>query len=292
MAKDILHNNLFLLVHYKMEKSFLSQVEEGERFGFGKNWSAFLKTLDDTKINYAVESLTAMLKTGDLKGRSFIDVGSGSGLSSLVAYTIGANVFSFDFDKNSVACTNYLKNKYKDDRYTNSWEVTEGSVLDGDFIRDLGQFDVVYSWGVLHHTGSMYQAFENVCLLCKPGSLLFISIYDDWGIQSKAWRWVKKMYNKNIILRSMVKMVFIPYFILRGLASDIKHLKNPVKRYTGYKAQRGMSVYYDWIDWLGGYPYEVATPEQLEDFFTSRGFKVVNTKYKATPCNEVVFQKL
>lgn len=281
-----------LFVHYEMEKDFIDQIEEGERFGFGKNWAVFLKTVDDSKIDYSIKSLTSMLKTDDLKGRSFIDVGSGSGLSSLAAYKTGANVFSFDFDKNSVGCTNYLRAKYKHDEFKNTWEVTEASVLDNDFINGLGNFDIVYSWGVLHHTGNMYQAFENVATLCKTGSLLFISIYDDRGIESKFWRFVKKMYNKNIILKSMVKVIFIPYYASRGFVSDIIRLKNPVRRYTDYKVERGMSIYYDWIDWLGGYPFEVASPAELEDFFKSRGFKVINTRYKAAPCNEVVFEKL
>jgi 2-polyprenyl-3-methyl-5-hydroxy-6-metoxy-1,4-benzoquinol methylase len=275
-----------------MEKSFISQVEEGERFGFGENWSHFLKTIDESRINIAVDSLAAMLMTKDLKGKSFIDVGSGSGLSSLAAYRMGANVFSFDFDKNSVACTQTLRAKYKTDQQTNSWEVKEGSVLDADFVNSLGKFDIVNSWGVLHHTGDMYKAFENVCTLCNSGSLLFIAIYDDWGTASKVWRFIKKLYNKNVVGRTVVKLCCVPYYILRGLASDIKHMKNPVKRYTEFKSSRGMSFYYDLIDWIGGYPYEVATPAQLEAYFTEKGFKVINTKYKAAPCNEVVFQKL
>jgi 2-polyprenyl-3-methyl-5-hydroxy-6-metoxy-1,4-benzoquinol methylase len=68
---------------------------------------------------------------------------------------LGAKVYSFDFDSNSVECTQILKNKYHIEN--NSWRVDEGSVLDLDYLTKLGKFDIVYSWGVLHHTGKMWK---------------------------------------------------------------------------------------------------------------------------------------
>src|SRR6185369_14036983 len=132
-----------------------AEVNAGERFEFGKNWSRFLALLDERRIKEAEDSLKRMLEVETLEGKSFVDVGSGSGLFSLAARRLGAKVHSLDYDPNSVACTAELKRRYFPNDL--SWRVEEGSALDRKYLASLGTFDVVYSWGVLHHTGKMWQ---------------------------------------------------------------------------------------------------------------------------------------
>src|SRR5438105_4018862 len=142
-----------------------AEVAAGERFTFGENWAAFLAVLDESRIAAAENSLREMLETSDLKNKTFLDIGSGSGLFSLAARRLGATVRSFDYDPASVACTRELKTRYflKDE----DWTVGTGSVLDADYIKALPKFDVVYSWGVLHHTGQMWLALEHAGTLVK-----------------------------------------------------------------------------------------------------------------------------
>jgi 2-polyprenyl-3-methyl-5-hydroxy-6-metoxy-1,4-benzoquinol methylase len=279
-----------------VEQGMLEQADAARpgsdaRFAFGKNWERFLRVLTDERIAEAERSLRDMLELDDLRGRSFLDVGSGSGLFSLAAKRLGARVHSFDYDAASVACTAELKRRYC--RHDADWIIEQGSVLDRRYLESLGTYDVVYAWGVLHHTGAMWQAFENVTSLVAPGGYLFLAIYNDQGAWSSRWRKIKRCYCSGPLGRAVVCATFIPAVVGRDLAADLVWRRNPVKRYSEYKRNRGMSVVHDWIDWLGGYPFEVAKPEQVFDFFRERGFTLrkMKTCGGSVGCNEFVFRR-
>jgi len=269
-----------------------TEVATGQRFEFGKNWAWFLETLNDQKIDEAVKSLRDMLQTDNLSGKSFLDIGSGSGLFSLAARKLGARVHSLDYDPNSVGCTEELKHRYFTD--DDQWTVEPGSALDSHYIASLGNFDVVYSWGVLHHTGDMWTALANAALPVAPGGRLFIAIYNDQGSASRRWTKVKKRYNElPKHLRFLV--VWPSFWVLnwRSLVKDSIRLQ-PFKSIRDYgKNARGMSFWQDLVDWVGGYPFDVATPEQIFDFYRERGFRLtrLRTCGGSPGCNEFVFQK-
>lgn len=259
------------------------EIKAGSRFAFGENWSRFLTELDDDRIHQAEQSLCDMLKVKTLQGKRFLDIGSGSGLFSLAARRLGATVHSFDFDPQSVACTNELKIRYFPS--DPQWNVEQGSALDEKYISGLGRFDVVYSWGVLHHTGQMYKAFLSVIPTVATNGQLFIAIYNDQGLTSRYWALVKSVYNKNKIARYFLVVVHTPYlFGIRWL----------VRALTGrLSLERGMSLWHDMIDWLGGYPFEVAKPEAVFRFFQDEGFTLEELKTCGgrMGCNEFVFRR-
>ena len=266
------------------------EVRAGERFEFGKNWRAFLSVLNDERIAEAERSLVQMLECDDLRGKSFLDIGSGSGLFSLAARRLGARVHSFDYDPNSVGCGRELRQRFfaADD----DWTVEEGSVLDEAFVHGLGSYDIVYSWGVLHHTGEMWKALEHAAIPVAPGGLLFIGIYHDRGFRSRFWTAVKRTYCSGAAGRLAMLAIFVPYLAGMGVLADLLNGRNPLRRIAEYKRQRGMSIVHDWVDWLGGYPFEVARPEQIFDFYRARGFelrKLVTTNTNGV--NQFVFER-
>jgi 2-polyprenyl-6-hydroxyphenyl methylase/3-demethylubiquinone-9 3-methyltransferase len=267
------------------------EIERGARFAFGKNWRNFLSTLDEERISQAERSLREMLVDAPVEGRSFLDVGCGSGLFSLSAMRLGAKrVHSLDFDPDSVACAGQLKAQFFPG--VDRWTVEVGNALDKDYLNRLGTWDIVYSWGVLHHTGDMWRALDNVGGLVAPGGRLFLSIYNDMGRVSQYWKVVKRIYNAHPLGRAAVSSAYVPYYALRSLAADLIRLRNPVKRYAEYKKERGMSVLHDWFDWLGGYPFEVARADQIFSFFKDRGFALERlSTTSGGGCNQFVFKR-
>jgi 2-polyprenyl-6-hydroxyphenyl methylase/3-demethylubiquinone-9 3-methyltransferase len=274
-----------------MEKS--STTTEKGRFKFGENWKNFLTVFSERRLQDAQKSLKRFLDVQDLQNKSFLDIGSGSGLFSLAARQMGARVHSFDYDQASVDCTKRLKDTFfPGDPH---WTIEQNSVLNEQYIESCGKFDICYSWGVLHHTGALWKALHNAGLTVKTGGLFYIAIYNDQGLISKIWRVIKKLYCSSTIGKTVMTALFFPLFFIFSFLSDSLRFANPLRRYsTATKKERGMSEIHDWRDWLGGYPYEPATPASIITFYENLGFKLLKVKPPPTGLgnNEFLFTKI
>jgi len=253
-------------------------------FNFGKNWQAYsAHSLNNQKFNEALNSLKELIGEDKIKNSKFLDIGCGSGVFAIAASKIGAKeTVGIDISKESISAL--LQNQKK---FTSPKKVKFfcRSILDKD-IFNLGQFDIVYSWGVLHHTGKMWKAIENSLDLVKRNGLLVLAIYNKhWS--SPFWKMIKRFYNFSPIFIKKT-LVFIFYWVI-ALTKLIIAKKNPLKN-----KRRGMSFYYDIIDWLGGYPYEYAPKDEIKNFIEKKKFKLIKFVKAPVPtgCNEFVFQQI
>ena len=242
-------------------------AREEIRFGFGDNWRAFLDHIDAGRIAGAEQSLQSLLGRERLDGLRFLDVGSGSGLFSLVARRLGASVHSFDYDPASVASTAMLRERYHPS--DTGWIVERGSVLDETYLDRLGTFDIVYSWGVLHHTGAMHRAIELAASRVRPGGDFAFALYRATRL-CWAWKIEKRWYVRaSPAMQSAARAAYTKLLGAALLATG-RNLKSYVE---GYRSNRGMNFQHDLHDWMGGYPYESIRPAEVEALMRRLGFE-------------------
>lgn len=269
----------------------MTTVDTSDRFGFGKNWSQFVENnLTDERIENARKKLLDFLGAESLAGKSMIDVGCGSGIHSLAAIRSGVSkLVSFDYDPLSVSATNTLRKRAG---MPESWHLTQGSVLDTNFLSTLGRFDIVYSWGVLHHTGNLWAALDNVIPLVAPGGTLFIALYaaEPQEPSPEFWLKVKKRYNDG---GWATKRAIEGWYIARNMTGLVLSRNNPITFIRDYKSKRGMSYLTDVRDWVGGWPMEFSTTRDVRTFYEGRGFRLAkvtegeaNTEYLFERVNE------
>ena len=269
------------------------EVRAGERFAFGRNWQRFLRLVDEQRIRASEQALLATLGRDDLVGARFLDAGCGSGLSTLAALRAGARVTAFDYDPEAVAATRELLGRWAPEGA--EYRVLQGSVLDRAFVEGLGPHDVVHSWGVLHHTGAMWEACDVVASVVPAGGTLFVALYNDAGPKSVTWTRRKRRYvTLPRGLRTLYAWGLIgaaeALFLARAVRSG--DMAAWWRRWGTERPARGMGRYRDWIDWIGGYPYEYASVEATVAHFAAHGLTSRTVVPNGgTGCNEFVLTR-
>ena len=255
------------------------------RFGFGKNWQSYSRTaLTRERMDQARQAFRSLFAGVQLEGKSFLDIGFGQGLSLICAAEMGANGLGVDIDPDNLEA---LKATAGAMGYQGLPKTRIASILDSAFVNECraqGGFHVVHSWGVLHHTGNMRQAFDNACCLVADGGYLVCSIYNrHWS--SPPWKAVKYLYNKSpaLLQRAFIAVFYPVIYVAKWVVTG----KDPRRK------DRGMDFYHDVIDWVGGYPYEYASIQEIKDLVCPKGFDCLRVQPARVPtgCNEFVFRK-
>lgn len=234
-------------------------------FAFGENWASYAASITEEEINQAERDLCRLLATDSLAGRDFLDIGSGSGVHSLAALRLGAKrVVACDIDPTSVRTTDAVLRTFSP---SNSYEVIERSVFELD-PESLGKFDVVYSWGVLHHTGDLAKALGIAASLVAPEGIFAFAIYRK-TLFCRLWKLEKKWYaTASPQTQAFARKVYMGAFAL-GLRLTARDMPTYV---ATYRSRRGMDFHHDVHDWLGGYPYESMSPAEVQRLLRRQRF--------------------
>ncbi len=270
--------------YVNIESSKLSN--ENISFSFGGNWEKFLTSVDEFTVSHVISSFKKFTRFDKIDNHTFLDIGCGSGINSLMAHTLGAKkIVSIDVDPNCIACTEELRQHFAHD--AENWEIVQGPVLDRDFLSSLGFFSYVYSWGVLHHTGDMWSAIDNVVRCVEPGGNLHLALYNEHK-NSKKWLKIKRICNKYPKTLFPMMKIFYELYVYGSLLS---RFKSPVSYNRKFREKRGMEFRRDVEDWLGGLPYEYCRPDRLIDYVVDSGFVLLRFRMaKSIGCNEFLFR--
>ena len=227
-------------------------------FAFGENWASYAKSVDTRQIDEAIAGLRKLLGDYDLAGKRFLDIGCGSGIHSVAASCLGASeVVAVDLDAEAVGTTKALLERFA---RNSRWRVEPISVFDLE-PEVLGTFSVVYSWGVLHHTGNMNLAIRKAtAMVADGGRFLFALYYRTW--MCPFWKMEKRWYSRaSKPAQSLARGLYVTLHVMRLWAAG-RSFREHVDHY--HKNRRGMDFYHDVHDWLGGYPYESISSDEVE----------------------------
>ena len=267
-------------------------TDQRSHFAFGRNWANYAKRVTEADIAESVAGLRR-LAGGELTGKRFLDIGCGSGMQSLAALRLGAReVVALDIDPDSVATTRQTLQTHAADR---PWTALEKSVF--DLAADpLGTFDVVHSWGVLHHTGDMYRALGCAANAVAPKGQFLFALYRR---TRTCWFWKleKRWYAQaSPSAQAFARRLYMALFSTVHRILNRRTLQSIV---AGYGQQRGMEFYTDVHDWLGGWPYESTSPDEVDRWMAEMGmykvrvFAVAGTRtgLLGSGCDEYVYAR-
>lgn len=264
--------------------------DSSQQFDFGENWQNFsANALTDDRVSQAAKDLENLCSGIELRNRLFLDIGFGQGLSLLSAAMMGAKTVGCDINPKCATVLDRNRAFFPSLKFTP--KVVVGSILEDSVVHvlrtfgnDEGAYEIVHSWGVLHHTGEMEKGIRHAASLVAPGGFFILAIYNrHWS--SLIWSYIKWTYVKlpKWAQKATIWLLFPVIYAAKWLVTG----KDPKIQ------ERGMDFYYNVVDWVGGHPYEYATRESIVSAVAGLGFSAVRVIPAIVPtgCNQFVFRR-
>lgn len=177
------------------------------------------------------------------KGKKILDCGCGPGRHAWTFSSLGAHVTAFDLADSAVAAAREACADYPGTR------VFKHSILAE--IPEPNDFDLVWSYGVVHNSGDAYGALKNIARHAKPGGLLYFMVYPEpERTNLTAYRYYHEIY----VMRQ----------ILKNLSFDAKA--------EVLKAIQGERWAMSWFDAISSEVNDLYTFEELESIVRGLGF--------------------
>ena len=270
----------------------VSNLRDGDsHFAFGKNWASYAALIDETAIEELQKGLLKLVPREGFQGSSFLDIGCGSGLHTLAAARLGVSrIMATDIDPDSIGTTKAVLSSHKMDV---PWQAEQISVFDLEPSCQ-GKFDIVYSWGVLHHTGDMWEATKRASALVAPNELFVFALYGATPMDA-FWQIEKRWYSRaSPFAQRLARGCYIAAYQVAHIRARQGSFRDFI---ANYRSSRGMDFYHNVHDWLGGYPYQTALAREVDSQMTALGFKAERVLAQpmtrglfGSSCNEYVYR--
>jgi 2-polyprenyl-6-hydroxyphenyl methylase/3-demethylubiquinone-9 3-methyltransferase len=266
--------------------------KSSRHYSFGKNWLEYSQSINSIHVDHVTSDLSRLLNLKDLTQKSVLDIGCGSGVHDVGFYQLGCrNLTAIDYDQDCITATNQTLEKFCPG---SGYKILQGDILSSK-TQSLGKFDIVYSWGVLHHTGNLLEAICKASTLVAREGHLAIALYRK-TLMCGFWKAEKRLYSRlPRIFQRFLELIYISFFSIALLFTQKTSITNYIESYS---SKRGMNFFADVKDWLGGYPYESISPHELRKLMSSLGFRQVyslegNSRIGifGSGCDEFLFQK-
>lgn len=204
---------------------FHNQIKEQTKDSFDYQWKelnmgrnllsdeAFVENLQKTICTYFGDVEQDFFRGGE---KEVADVGCGNGRFTYGLLSMGAKVTAMDQSAHGLENVKSVCSKFGEKLNTKQVDLLRGPIDEFE-----NRFDIVWCYGVVHHTGNTYLAMNNVCRMVKPGGYVFMMIYGFPDSQSRFEELAKYEQMRNMT-RNMCNAEKVEY-LRKKYPDDLVH---------------------------------------------------------------------